>query len=181
MVVEWNLGTPSQVALNSKQEDLYGTYHEIAFDQEVMLVLSKDQLVVWSRKPFADEVFTTYKVTDWRRHGNAAGIKAGAWIIAIEGGVGPKGEEQKSELLIYHVRYSDFARWEIAHYSGDTGSYLGSSSPLWGSESPSYAKGLPVNIVFNPITLLVNTFTTLIGWKQPFEIESGYTFVNPFN
>jgi len=173
----------SHVAINSKQEDLYGTCHEIAFDQKVMLVLSKDKLAVWSRKPFVDEVFTTYKVTDWRRHGNAAGIKAGAWIIAIEGGVGPKGEEQKSELLIYHVRYSDFARWEIAHYSGDTGSYLGSSSPLWGRMwgDHIYAKGLPVNIVFNPITLLVGAFTRLIGWKQPFETESGYTFVNPFN
>ena len=41
MVVE-----ASQVALNSKQEDLYGTYHEFAPDQRVLLVLSKDQLVV---------------------------------------------------------------------------------------------------------------------------------------
>ena len=167
-----NLGT-SQVALNSKQEDLYGTYHEIAFDQKVMLVLSKDQLVVWSRKPFADEVFTTYKVTDWRRHGNAAGIKAGAWIIAIEGGVGPKGEEQKSELLIYYNGHEGFMRWELAHFSGDTGSYLGTSSPLWARmwQAPAYAKGLPpstpsTNTVNNPIALLVAAFTRFFEWFQ---------------
>ena len=115
-----NIST-SKVAMNSKQEDLYGTYHEIAFDQKVMLVLSKDKLVVWSRKPFAGEVFTTYKVTDGRRHGNPVGRLAGAWIIAIEGEVGPLGEEQKSELIMFHVMYSDFARWELAHYSGDKG------------------------------------------------------------
>ena len=133
-----NLDT-SQVALNSMQEDLYGTYHEIAFKQNVMLELSKDLLIVWRRKSLSDEVFTTYKVTDWRRHGNPVGIKAGAWIIAIEGGVGSKGEEQKSELIMFHVMYRDFARWELAHYSRDTGSYLGSPSPLWGKmwKSPS--------------------------------------------
>ena len=163
-----NLGT-SQVALNSKQEDLYGTYHEIAFNQKVMLVLSKDQLVVWSRNAFTDEVFTMYKVTDWRRHGNVAGIKGGVWIIMIEGGVGPKGEEQKSELLIYYNGYEGFMRWEIAHFSGDTGSYLGTSSPLWVRmwKSPAYAKGLPVNNVNNnPITLLVAAFMRLFEWVQ---------------
>ena len=122
-------------------------------------------------------------MTDWRRHGNPGGIKAGAWIIAIEGGVGPKGEEQKSELLIYYNGYTGFMRWELAHFSRDTGSYLGSASPLWAGmwKSPAYAKGLPVNTIFNPIALLVGTFTRLVGWKQLFETQSGYTFVNPFD
>ena len=170
----------SEVALNSKQEDLYGTYHEFAPDRRVLLVLSKDQLVVWSRNASADEVFTTYEVTGWRRHGNAQGIKAGAWIITIEGGV---EKSEKSELLIYYNGYEGFMRWEITHFSGDTGSYLGTSSPLWARmwQAPAYAKGLPVNTIYNPIALLVATFTRLLGWKQPFKTQSGYTFVNPFN
>ena len=166
MVVEGN--TTSQVALNSKQEDLYGTYHEFAPNQRVLLVLSKDQLVVSS----ADKVFTTYEVTGWRRHGNAApSIKAGAWIITMEGGV---EKSEKSELLIYYNGHEGFMRWEIAHFSGDTGSYLGTSSPLWARmwQAPAYAKGLPPRKQepVNPIALLVAAFTRLFGWFQ-----------NPFN
>ena len=166
----------SEVTMNSKQEDLYGTYHKITFIQKVMLVLSKDKLVVWSRKPLVDKVGATYEVTDWRRHGNAAGVKAGVRIIAIEG-VGRKGEEEKSELLIYHRRYSDFARWEIALHSGDAGNYPGTDGTLWGkmTKGPVYAKRLPVNIVFDPITLLVGALTRLLGWKQPYKTELGYT------
>ena len=89
----------SEVAINSKQEDLYGPYHEVAFDQKVMLVLSKDKLVVLSSSKWSDEVVDTYKVPEWRRYGNPTGVKAGGWIIAIE-----DIDRNQAELSIVHVQ-----------------------------------------------------------------------------
>ena len=142
----------SEVAINFKQEDLYGPYHEVAFDQKVMLVLSKDKLVVLSCSKWSDEVVDTYKVTKWCRYGNQTGVKAGGWIIAIK-----DIDRNQAELGIIHVMYKDFSRWEIIYRSGDHGEYPGDDNKTSLTvgrvrRGPSTPRGCPLTLYPTPST-----------------------------
>ena len=146
--------------------------------------ISKDRLVVWRRRPWSDDVWATYKVTNWSRSTDPTGIKAGGWIFAIEGEAGSRSHGEKTELVIIFRDYRDFARWEITWHTGDHGEFPDNDyARLWDryTNGPNYAKGRPRDVVYDPITLLVGTLSELMGWKRPYRAEAGYTFVNPFN